>query len=102
MLGQRGGENVVCKKEAEVKKIEVPLFPAKPRRGRPIKYNFAPFLRKTVQFVVYAGVPWTDYESFKNAFYTWRKENKVRGRYEYDYREPFGDTPSCITIWRIK
>jgi hypothetical protein len=102
VLGQGGRAYVVCEKETEMKKIEVPLFPATPRRGRPIKYDFTPFLRRTVEFVVFAGVPWSDYESFKNAFYTWRKENNVKGRYEYDYREPFEDTPSCITIWRIK
>jgi len=84
-----------------MKKIEVPLFPSVPKRGRPVKYDFTPFLRKTVEFVVYPAVPWSEYVSFKNAFYKWRKENGVKGRYEYDYKDAQDDTPSCITIWRV-
>lgn len=79
-----------------------PLFPKKLPMGRPAKYVFDDFLKKGVEFIVFPGLTPSHYYSLKTCFQRWRKERGLRGRWEYDILEANGDTPCCITIWRIK
>ncbi len=85
-----------------MKLVEVPLYDIKPRRGRPQVYDFTPFLKPSVKFVVYPNLTLDNYEVLKNSFFKWRKKHDLKGSYEYDYREGTEERPPCLTIWRTK
>lgn len=79
---------------ARKKKIEVPLFEKKGRKGRPIKYDFSSFRKQSTSYLLLQGIGQKEYDSLRSTFARWRRIQNIQGRFRYDFLD------NGIAIWR--
>jgi len=64
-------------------------------KGRPIVYNFAPFLSLKINCIVINCNPTQEvYNSIKSSFSRWRKKNNVKPGFVFDVHQ------THVIIWR--
>ncbi len=89
-------EEQTCK----MKTRNVPLFKEHKRMGRPIKYDFTPFFKKSTKYIVFPNLTLKNYDSLRSTFARWRRREGVEGRFEYDILDATEKDPCGIAVWR--
>jgi hypothetical protein len=84
-----------------MKKIEIPLYDDKKKKGRPVRWDYSPFLKMGTQYVVLKNADESNYSSIRSTLTRWKKINNVYGKFEYDFNPEKEGFPKCVIVWRV-
>ena len=79
-----------------MKKIEVPLYVEKMKKGRPVRYDYSEFLKPATKYIILQGCDEKNYSSIRSTLTRWKKINNVTGKFEYDFL-----LNGSVVVWRV-